>query len=136
MSKIYEVDFEKGRGQTKTISKLFDSIQHYRSEGKSIPEIYRAFCQSGLWKNSLSSFSNGYYQYRAKRRASVEGKELQHKHHLERGIFEESKSSSESLRAQSSSKKPTKKTAVSPELTLEEKRAISARIFQQKREGK
>ena len=130
------MDFEKGRGNTKTISELFDSIQHYRNEGKSIPEIYRAFCQSGLWRNSLSSFSNGYYQYRAKKRAAGEEVEPQRKCHSERSVSEESESSSESLRAPSSLKKSIKKAAISSELTLEEKRKISARIFKQKREGK
>ena len=64
MSKIYKVDFGSTEKETKTISELFDSIQFYRSEGRSISAIHAALCRFGLWQKSLSSFANEYYQYR------------------------------------------------------------------------
>ena len=59
MSQIYEVDFAEDQDGTKPIAELFKSIQLYRSQGKSIAKIHRAFCRSGLWKKTLSSFSSG-----------------------------------------------------------------------------
>ena len=64
MSKIYKVDFGSKEKETKTISELFDSIQFYRSEGRSISAIHAALCRFGLWQKSLSSFANEYYQHR------------------------------------------------------------------------
>ena len=64
MGKIYKADFADQDKKTKTIPELFESIQLYRSEGRSIAAIHAAFCRSELWQKSLSSFAHEYYQYR------------------------------------------------------------------------
>lgn len=137
MSKIYKADFEDKERKTKTISELFDSIQLYRSEGKSISDIHRAFRRSGLWKKSLSSFSHEYYQYRRQKEEADNGGngELAKSQRKSRSIAMQSLSDSSSGSSEDEPApevKPAKRSGMNSEMTLEERREISARIFKQK----
>ena len=138
MGKIYKVDFADEADSTRSISELFESIQLYRREGKSLSKIHAAFCQSGLWKTGLSSFSNQYYQHRAEQQVSGEASK-------------QKPSTAAKATKHQTSPQPTKDTAddtagkvssqvdsrpvVRPDMTLAEKRAFSAEIFRRRREG-
>lgn len=129
MGKIYKGDFENKKQKTKTISELFESIQLYRSEGKSLPSIHAAFQRSGLWKKSLSSFLKDYYQHRSS------GKEA--KNEKSKPTAPSQVSSLWSKDGLTASSPPEEKsqvdsrTGIKPEMTLAEKREISARLFKQ-----
>lgn len=129
MGKIYKGDFEDKKQKTKTILELFESIQLYRSEGKSLPSIHAAFQRSGLWKKSLSSFLKDYYQYRSL------GKEAKVKRSKPTAPSQiSSLQSKDSLTASSPSEgepQVDSRTGIKPEMTLAEKREISARLFKQ-----
>lgn len=122
MSQIYEVDFAEEQDGTKTIAELFESIQLYRTQGKSIAKIHRAFCRSGLWKKTLSSFSSEYYEYRKQ-------------HSAEQTMTPVEQLGGSDLVAKASEAKKGKRSPFSSGLTLEERRAISAEAFKRKRES-
>lgn len=64
MGEIFQVSFKKEKqSKGKTIQELFESIQLYREEGKSLRKIYSAFADAGLWYKGRSSFVNEYYAY-------------------------------------------------------------------------
>lgn len=86
MGKIYKADFADQDRKTKTIPELFESIQLYRSEGRSIAAIHAAFCRSELWQKSLSSFAHEYYQYR-RQQTSVASNDSQLAQPQPRGYF-------------------------------------------------
>lgn len=76
MSKIFKVSFDKKASRSKTIAELFDSIQFYRNEGRSITEIFEAFSNSGLWSKGRSSFSCEYYAYRRSQKDDASNKKV------------------------------------------------------------
>ena len=128
MSQIYEVDFAEDQDGTKTIAELFESIQLYRSQGKSIAKIYRALCRSGLWKKTLSSFSSEYYQYRKQHGAEKSTTVV------ERTV--DSDPITQAAKSETGRDRLNKRLRTISDMTLEEKRAISAQVFKRKREGK
>ena len=127
MSQIYEVDFAEDQDGTKTIAELFESIQLYRSQGKSIAKIHRALCRSGLWKKTLSSFSSEYYQYRKQQGAEKSTV-------VERTV--DSDPITQAAKPETGRDRLNRRLRTNSDLTIEEKRAISAQIFKRKREGK
>lgn len=66
---ILKLEF-KSDSHEMTVKKLMPTIEFYRSEGRSLPDIYTALCEAkALSKGnaspmSLSTFRNGYYQNR------------------------------------------------------------------------
>lgn len=66
---IIKLEF-KSDSHEMTVKKLMPTIEFYRSEGRSLPDIYAALCEAKeLSKGkaspmSLSTFRKGYYQYR------------------------------------------------------------------------
>ncbi|PZO22644.1 MAG: hypothetical protein DCF25_02450 [Leptolyngbya foveolarum] len=136
MGKIYKVDFGEEEQKTKTIQELFESIQFYRSEGKTIRSIHAALERSGLWKKSLSSFLKDYYQHcnsekGARTKGSKSTVSLQ-----SAPTDSKQNSTANSLQEKNIESKPQIdiRTGIKPDMTLEEKRAISAQIFKRKRE--
>lgn len=136
MDEIYKVEFDAKEQKGKTIQELFASIQFYRSEGKSLPSIYAAFKRSGLWSNSFSSFSKNYYQHcnseksaktkRSKSTVSLQSAPI--------GNKQNSTANSPSVKNTESEPQPDSRTGIRPDMTLEEKRAISAQLFKRNRE--
>lgn len=149
MGEIFRVSFKKEKqSEGKTIQELFESIQLYREEGKSLRKIYSAFSEAGLWCKGRSSFVNEYYAY-----CRVQKKELLVKKRSPRSKKDPSSAkktadssiSTESADAkqeeasiydsdagheESASSKPVRElNAVE---SLEERRAISAALFKEK----
>lgn len=150
MGKIYQADFGEEESKLKSIPELFDSIQLYRKEGKSISKIHAGFCRSGLWDKSLSSFSHYYYSYRRElNEIGAEDSDGVTLHSPSRAIGRNTakpaaksrkqktgaakaaqhRSSSEAADAAS---EIDERTGIKRDLTLEERREISARLFKQK----
>ncbi|MFK8185187.1 MAG: hypothetical protein AB8B99_17585 [Phormidesmis sp.] len=135
MSKIYKVDFEDKNRKTKTISELFESIQFYRSQGKSLSSIHAAFKRAGLWKKSLSSFLSDYYQCRRSLKGSdIAGSRAATK--LGSASSQKVESVAPSAASPIVSHDQDKaqidsRTGIKSEMTLEERREISARLFKQ-----
>ena len=63
MSKIIELSFEDDNRNT-SIADLFESIEFYRSQGRSLSAIYSALKKKKVWTQSESTFAHQYYQYR------------------------------------------------------------------------
>jgi hypothetical protein len=127
MSKIFKVSFEDKNKKGKTIQELFNSIEFYRSEKRSLRAIYDAFVDSNLWGKSWSSFRQSYYQH----------------YHLVNKTSLLKKKSLRSEEKESESAIPplidiSKVTATNDaktenkELTLAERRAIASDVFRQK----
>lgn len=139
MGKIYEADFADKNKKTKTISELFESIEFYRSQGRSVSEIHAAFCRSELWEKSQSSFAHECYQYR-RQQAQADAGDSQSAKPQSRGYFKSRSSADPELPDSSPSDAKTKsapavdnRTGIRPGLTLAEKREISVKLFEQKR---
>ena len=133
MSKIYEADFESKEQKGKTIQDLFESIQLYRSQGKSLPSIHAAFQRSGLWNKSRSSFLKSYYQYRNLKK-KVKAEVVQSADSLPCACSQNEESSTVEIPSLSSEDKGLidTRTGIKPDMTLAEKREISARLFRQR----
>ncbi|KPQ32549.1 MAG: hypothetical protein HLUCCA11_21250 [Phormidesmis priestleyi Ana] len=139
MGKIYAVDFEDKKDKTETMAELFDSIQLYREQGKSLSKIFSAFTRSGLWNKSWSSFSNEYYQYRNQiKTAARTDKSKQFK---DQEFLEKQKTDQLPADVDGSNVGPSDaeadlqvdtRTGIKPDMTLAEKREISARLFRQR----
>ena len=124
MGKIYEVDFEDKETKTKTIQELFESIQLYRSEGKTLPSICAAFQRAGLWQKTFNTFLREYYRHRKL---------------IQQADPKRSASNATSRQATSADKKTDKpqtdsRTGITANMTLAERRAFSAEVFRQKKQ--
>lgn len=133
MGKIYKADFGDEEQKTKTIQELFESIQLYRSQGKSLPSIHAAFQRSGLWNKSRSSFLKSYYQYRnsEKKSNSEVARSATSSQHVSTQCEDSSTVDAPSLSTEVKTQGDTR-TGIKPDMTLEEKREISARLFKQR----
>jgi hypothetical protein len=127
MSKIFKVSFEEKNKKGKTIQELFDSIEFYRSQRRSLRAIYDAFVESNLWSKSLSSFYQEYYQH-----CRLINKESSLKKKSSRSNEKESESAIPpvidipKVAAMNDAKTENK------ELTLAERRVIASEVFKQK----
>ena len=80
---IVDIEFEN-RSSTEVVEELLPTIEHYRSEGRTLPQIYAALCKRNLlFANSssqitFSSFKGIYYQQR--KEASTDSQLEQSKH--------------------------------------------------------
>lgn len=130
MSKIYRVDFgEKEKGET--VEELFDSIQLYRQEGKSLTKIHAAFCKAGLWQKSLSSFCNEYYQYRSEKGEST-GDRQSKKPPSKRRAAKSTEKSNRNENDADTDLPIDNRTGIRADMTLEERRKISAELFRKR----
>ena len=131
MGKIYRVDFEDG-DRVKTMPELFESIQLYRSEGRSLSKICTAFIRSGLWGKGQSSFSNEYYQHRQRMQVNAGGRKKSQKQSVsenQEATQPIAKVDDNNAEANSQADTPLE---IVPDMTLAQKRALSARLFKQR----
>ena len=74
---ILDAEFEK-RSRIEVVEELLPTIEHYRSKGKSLSEIYTALCKKNLlstdcsFQMSFATFKNTYYQKRQRKEASTD----------------------------------------------------------------
>ena len=89
---IIDIEIEK-KPCTTVVEKLLPTIEHYRSEGRTLPEIYAALCEKNLLsidsssQMMLATFRNVYYRQR--REASTDSQSAQSKPN---GVEEEAES--------------------------------------------
>ena len=136
MSKIYKVDFSEKDG-TETIQELFNSIQLYRQEGKSLSKIYAAFCRAGLWQKSLSSFCNEYYQHRSEQSEStgdLKSKKAKKKTSSKRRAAQPSEESDHNESGTDVASPAANRTGITADMTLAERRAFSAEVFRKRKQ--
>jgi hypothetical protein len=127
MSKIFEVSFQEKNKKGKTIQELFNSIELYRGEGRSLRAIYDAFVEFNLWSKSWSSFTHGYYQHRCliNKPSSLKEKSLRSD---EKDI--DSTTTPAICVPKATAMNDTK--SETKELTLADRRAIASEVFRQK----
>ena len=139
MAEIYPADFGDDEDKTKVISELFDSIEFYREKGKSLAAIHTAFCKSGWWAQGYSSFAKGYYQHRLEKKASDRGdciEQSRKKSSVKNRKVTEHPTDSSSDGNIDTDSKPVSSSGISPEMTLEEKRAFANRQFEKRQREK
>ena len=148
MSKIFKVKFKPKKKEGKTIEELFDSIELYRSEGKSVLAIYNAFVASNLWVKSHSTFARAYYKHRrsisptsiASRVKSLrkEGSISQLFDDVDADTLEAEEAAADVVETEETdadiaeTEKANDVSLIRKDLTLEEKRSIAADIFKQR----
>jgi hypothetical protein len=127
MSKIFKVSFKGKNKKGETIQALFNSIELYRGEGRSLKAIYDAFVESNLWIKSWSSFSHGYYQHC---RSINKTSSLRRK-----SLGSNAKKSKSAITPMIDIAEATAMNDIKTEnreLTLAERRAIASELFKQK----
>ena len=136
MGKIYEVDFEDENLKTKTIQELFESIQLYRSEGKTLPSIHTAFQRAGLWQKAFNTFLREYYRHRKLTQQTDSKRSVSKATSRKTVSASKDKATASRLSADTKKDKPQtdNRTGMTADMTLAERRAFSAEMFRQRKQ--
>jgi len=114
---VVDIEFDEKRSSTAVVEELLPTIEHYRSEGHTLNDIYAALWKRNLlFANSLSQIALGTFKkiyYEQRKEASTDSQSEQSKHG---GVEEDAESGQSSrtgkTRAESAVKKKRRRSIV------------------------